>query len=360
MAIAPPRGIRRSALKREGIAMKGLSKLATVLAFGGCVALGHICPSVAGDSTLATVKQRGQLLCGVFGVIPGFSLPDSKGVMRGIDADSCRAVAAAVLGNPDKVKYVMLTAQQRLPALQAGEVDVVFANVTWTFGREVPTGLAFPYIYYYDGQTFLVKTSIGAKTVKELDGASICLTQGSTHEANTQEYFSRNGMKYTSVVFADVSEARKAFLAGRCDAMAGDGTSLAGFKTSLGATAADYLILPEMISNEPLAAAVRKGDGQWLDVVRWTHFAMLTAEAAGIDSKNIGSFADSTDANVRRLLGAEGGFGEMLGLHNDWVVAVIKGVGNFAEMWDRNIIGIDRGLNRLWIKGGLQYAPPFR
>lgn len=340
--------------------MKGFSKLAAVLVIGACVALSHTCPSVAGETTLATVKQRGQLLCGVFGVVPGFSLPDSKGVMKGIDADSCRAVAAAVFGDPDKVKYVMLTAQQRLPALQSGEVDIVFANLTWTFGREVPTGLAFPYIYYYDGQTFLVKTSTRVKTVKELDGASICLTQGSTHEANVQEYFGRSGMKYTPVVFADVSEARKAFLAGRCDAMAGDGTSLAGFKTSLGAAAADYLILPEMISSEPLAAAVRKGDGQWLDVVQWIHFAMVNAEAMGIDSKNLGSFAKSTDANVRRLLGAEGGLGEMLGLRNDWVVSIIKGVGNFGEMWDRNIVGVDRGLNRLWTQGGLQYAPPFR
>lgn len=340
--------------------MKGLSKLAAALALGACAALSHASPSFAEGPTLAAVKQRDHLLCGVFGVVPGFSLPDSKGVMRGIDADSCRAVAAAVLGDPDKVKYVMLTAQQRLPALQAGEVDVVFANLTWTFGREVPTGLAFPHVYYYDGQTFVVKKSLGVKSAKELDGASICLTQGSTIESTVQEYFTRNGMKFTPVVFADVSETRKAFLAGRCDATAGDGSSLAGFKASLGAAATDYLILPERISNEPLGAAVRKGDGQWLDVVQWTHFAMVSAEAVGIDSNNIGSFADSTDANVRRLLGAEGGLGEMLGLRNDWVVAIIKGVGNFGEMWDRNVVGVDRGLNRLWTQGGLQYAPPFR
>lgn len=340
--------------------MRGFAKRAVALALGIGAAASPAPSAFAEGPTLAAVRQRGHLLCGVFGVVPGFSLPDSKGVMRGIDADSCRAVAAAAFGDPDKVKYVMLTAQQRLPALQAGEVDVVFANLTWTFGREVPTGLAFPHVYYYDGQTFVVKASIGVKTAKELDGASICLTQGSTIESTVQEYFSRNGMKFTPVVFADVSETRKAFLAGRCDATAGDGSSLAGFKASLGPVAADYLILPERISNEPLGPAVRKGDGQWLDVVQWTHFAMVSAEAMGIDSKNIGSFASSTDPNVRRLLGTEGGLGAMLGLRNDWVVSIVKGVGNFGEMWDRNVAGVDRGLNKLWTQGGLQYAPPFR
>jgi len=340
--------------------MRTLSKLAAVLAIGICAGLSHASASLAQGSVLATVKQRGHLLCGVFGVVPGFSLPDSKGIMRGIDADSCRAVAAGVLGDPGKVKYVMLTAQQRLPALQAGEVDLVFANLTWTLGREVPTGLAFPHVYYYDGQTFVVKKSLGVKSAKELDGASICLTQGSTIESTVQEYFARNSMKFTPVVFADVSETRKAFLAGRCDATGGDGSSLAGFKASLGAASDDYAILPERISNEPLGAAIRKGDGQWFDVVKWTHFAMVNAEALGIDSTNIASFATSSDANVRRLLGVEGGLGEMLGLRNDWVVAIIKGVGNFGEMWDRNVVGVDRGLNRLWTQGGLQYSPPFR
>lgn len=340
--------------------MRGLAKLVAALVLGGCAALGTMSEAWANGPTLTAVKQRGQLLCGVFGVVPGFSLPDSKGVMRGIDADSCRALAAAVFGDPDKVRYVMLTAQQRLPALQAGEVDVVFANLTWTFGREVPTGLSFPHIYYYDGQTFVVKKSLGIKTTKELDGASICLTQGSTIELTVQEHFARNGMKFTPVVFADVSETRKAFLAGRCDATAGDGSSLAGFKSSLGTAADDYVVMPERISNEPLAGAVRKGDAQWLDIVKWTHFAMVSAEALGIAKANVDSFASSKDPNVRRLLGMESGFGEMLGLRTDWVVAIVKSVGNFGEMWDRNVVGVDRGLNRLWTQGGLQYAPPFR
>lgn len=334
--------------------------LTVLIAIGLGLAVGAPAIARTDGPTLAAVKQRGQVLCGVFGVIPGFSLPDSQGVMRGIDADACRAIAAATLGNPDAVRWVMLTAQQRLPALQAGEVDVVFANLTWTFGREVPTGLAFTHVYYYDGQTYIVKKALGVKSAKELDGSSICLTQGSTIELTVQEYFARNRMKFTPVVFADVSETRKSFLAGRCDASAGDGSSLAGFKASLGSAADDYLILPERISNEPLGGAVRKGDGQWFDIVRWTHFAMVNAEVLGITSTNIDSFKGSQEANVRRFLGAEGGLGEALGLKTDWAYTTIKAVGNFGEMWDRNVIGVDRGLNKVWSQGGLQYSPPFR
>lgn len=317
--------------------------------------------SFAADGpTLAAIKQRGSLNCGVFGVVPGFSLPDSRGVMRGIDADSCRAIAAAVLGNPDAVKWVMLTAQQRLPALQSGEVDVVFANLTWTLQREVQSGVAFTNIYYYDGQTFMVKKSSNIKSATQLDGASICLTQGSTNELSVQDYFAKQKMKYTPVVFADVSETRKAFLADRCDTTAGDGSSLAGFKTSLGANADNYLILPERLSADPLSGAVRKGDGQWFDIVRWTHFALVNAEALGMTSENVETFRKSQDAAIKRFVGEDGDLGEILGLQKDWVVKVVKGVGNFGQMWNRSVIGVDRGANRIWTEGGMQYAPPFR
>lgn len=310
--------------------------------------------------TLAAIKARGHLKCGTFGSIPGFSLPDSRGVMRGIEADACRAVAAAVLGDPGKVKFVLLTAQQRLPALQAGEVDILQANLTWTFSREARAGLSFASIYYYDGQTFIVKKELGVSRATELDGASICFTQGSSTELTVQQYFAKNKLSYTPVVFADVAKARKAFLADRCDTMAGDGSSLAGFKASRGAAGVELVILPDRISKEPYGGAVRKGDSQWFDIVRWTHFALINAEALGITSKNIDAFKNHTDANVRRFLGDEGTFGESLGLSSKWAYRAIKTVGNFAEIWDRNIVNVERGMNRIWTEGGLQYSPPFR
>lgn len=318
-------------------------------------------PAMAKDGpTLAAIKKRGTVNCGVFGVIPGFSLPDSRGVMRGIDADECRAIAAATLGNPDAVKWVLLTAQQRLPALQAGEVDVVYANLGWTLLREAQSGVSYASIYYYNGQAFLVKKAVGVKSAKELNGVSICLTQGSSIEQSVQEYFDRNRMSYKPVVFADVAEARKAFLADRCDSTAGDASSLAGFKAAQGTAGDKYVVLPERISNEPLGGAVRKGDGQWFDIVRWTHFALVQAEALGITSENIDSFKGSKNSDVRRFLGEEGGLGEALGVDKSWAYKVVKGVGNFGQVWGRNVVGVDRAENRIWTQGGMQYSPPFR
>lgn len=330
-------------------------------AAASCLALTSIAFAEVKDGpTLAAIKKRGAVNCGVFGVIPGFSLPDSRGVMRGIDADECRAVAAAALGNPDAVKWVLLTAQQRLPALQAGEVDVVYANLGWTLLRETQSGVAYASIYYYNGQTFMVKKASGVKSARELNGASICLTQGSTIEASVQEYFERLRMTYKPVVFADVSEARKGFLAERCDATAGDSSSLAGFKAAQGAAADKYVILPERISNEPLGGAVRKGDWQWFDIVRWTQFALVQAEAMGITSENIDSFKGSKNVDVRRFLGEEGNLGEALGLDKLWTQKVVKAVGNFGQVWDRNVVGVERAENRIWTSGGLHYSPPFR
>jgi general L-amino acid transport system substrate-binding protein len=317
-------------------------------------------PAPTPSKTLDTVKQRGTLICGVIGTSPGFSLPDSQGVMRGIDADQCRAVAAATLGDAQKVKWVMLAPAQRLTALQSGEVDVLYANVTWTMTRESKSGLLFPNIYYYDGLGFIVKKSSGITDAAGLDGGSICVLTGGTGEMSLQEFFTAKKMQYTPVVLAQGEEARAAFLSDRCDAYMSDASSLAAFKATQGDMSGDFVILPERLTAEPLGGVVRKGDERWFDIVRWTHYAMVQAEILDIKSDNIDGLKDSTDPRVRRLLGAEGDLGQTLGLENDWAANVIKQVGNFGEMWDRNIIGVDRGMNNVWTKGGLQYAPPFR
>lgn len=310
--------------------------------------------------TLAAIKQRGAVNCGVFGVIPGFSLPDSKGVMRGFDADACRAVAAATLGNPEAVKWVMLTSQQRLPALQAGEVDVIYANLGWTLSREVQSGIAYASAYFYDGEAFLVKKSLNVKSAKGLNGVSVCLTQGSSLEQSVQEYFQQNKMTYKPVVFADVAEARKAFMADRCDSTAGDASSLAGFKAGQGAAGDRLEILPERMTSSALGGAVRKGDSQWFDIVRWTHFALVQAEAFGMTSENIDTFKTTKDRDQRRFLGEEGTLGEALGLNKDWAYKVVKSVGNYGQVWDRNVVGLARGQNRIWLQGGMQFSPQFR
>lgn len=310
--------------------------------------------------TLTAIKQRGAVNCGVFGVIPGFSLPDSRGVMRGFDADSCRAVAAATLGNPEAVKFVMLTAQQRLPALQAGEVDVVFANLSWTLSREVQSGISYASAYFYDGEAFMVKKALGLKSAKDMNGVSVCVTQGSSQEQSVQEYFQENKMTYKPVVFADVAEARKAFVADRCDSITGDASSLAGFKAGQGAAGDRFEILKERMTSSALGGVVRKGDGQWFDIVRWTHFALVQAEASGINSTNIDTFKSSKDRDIRRFLGEEGTLGAVLGLNKDWAYKVVKGVGNYGQIWDRNVVGLDRGMNRVWLQGGMQFSPQFR
>ncbi|MBN9036459.1 MAG: amino acid ABC transporter substrate-binding protein [Rhizobiales bacterium] len=314
----------------------------------------------APSKTLDTVKQRGTLICGVIGTSPGFSLPDSQGVMRGIDADQCRAVAAATLGDAEKVKWVMLAPAQRLTALQSGEVDVLYANVTWTMTRETKSGLLFPNIYYYDGLAFIVKKSTGIADASGLDGGSICVLTGGTGEMSLQEFFTAKNMKYTPVVLAQGEEARAAFLADRCDAYMSDASALAAFKATQGDKADDFVILPERLTAEPLGGAVRKGDERWFDIVRWTHYALVQAEILDIKSDGVDAALKSTNPGVRRLLGVEGDLGQSLGLSNDWAANVIRQVGNFGQMWDRNIIGVDRGMNNVWTKGGLQYAPPFR
>jgi general L-amino acid transport system substrate-binding protein len=280
--------------------------------------------------------------------------------MRGMDADQCRAIAAATLGDAEKVKFVMLAVQQRFTGLQSGEVDALFANVTWTMGRQSQLGVEFPYIYYYDGEGFIVKKSLGVTNAEGLNGATICFLTGGTGELTLQEYFSSHNMTYTPVLMSEGEEARAAFLADRCDAYSSDASALAAFKARQGDKGDELVILPERLTNEPLAGSVRKGDDTWFDIVQWTYYAMVTAEALKINSQNVDSFKDSTDPRVRRLLGMDGDLGKSLGLSNDFAYNIIKQVGNFGEVWDRNIIGVDRGQNNVWMNGGLHYAPPMR
>ena len=314
------------------------------------------------SDTLAAVKARGQLVCGVATAGVGLSIPDSQGVWRGIDADYCRAFAAAVLGDAGKVRFVATTTQQRFTALQSGEVDVLARATTWTFLRDVTQGLSFTGVNLYDGQGFMVRAASGVKTAKELDGATVCLLPGTTGEQNVSDWFRANGLRFQPVVIESASEMRAAFLAGRCDVYSNDRTELVGVRAALGPRAEELVILPETISKEPLGPLVRKGDWRWFDIVKWTHYALVAAEELGVTSGNVDAMRANTSPEIRRLLGLEGDFGKQLGLENGWAAAAIKQVGNYGELWDRNQkpLGVDRGPNRLWRDGGLQYAPPLR
>jgi general L-amino acid transport system substrate-binding protein len=315
----------------------------------------------SGSPTIDAIKARGQLACGIAGAVPGFSLPDSQGVMRGLDADSCRTVAAAVLGDANKVKFVPLTTTNRFTALQSGEVDMLSRSTTWTLGREANLGLLFAGINYYDGTGFLVKKASGVKSAKEMDGATICVQPGTSTELAIADYFRVNNLKFTPILIADLAEIQQAFLSGRCDAYSTDSSALATFRATQ-PNKDDFILLPEIISKEPLGYVVRKGDDKFFDVVRWTYFAQLIAEEYGITSKNIDTFNNSNVPDIRRLLGLEGDMGKALGLDNKFAYNIVKQVGNFGEIWDRNItvLGVPRGINNLWNKGGLQYAPPMR
>jgi general L-amino acid transport system substrate-binding protein len=315
-----------------------------------------------GSATLDAVQKRGMLVCGVAGQVGGFSLPDSRGVMRGLDADTCRTVAAAVLGDAEKVRFVPLTTVNRFTALQSGEVDMLSRSTTWTLGREASLGALFASINYYDGTGFLVKKSLGVKAAKEMDGATICVQPGTSTELAINDYFRVNKIKFNPILIQDLAEIQGAFLSGRCDAYSTDASALAGFRFQQGAKAEDFVLLPDIISKEPLGAMVRKGDDKWFDLVRWSYFASLIAEEHGLTQKTVDDNMKSTDPEVRRLLGLEGDMGKALGVDNKFAYNIIKQVGNFGEIWDRNItpMGVPRGINNLWNKGGLQYAPPLR
>ena len=311
---------------------------------------------------LGSIRSRGHLVCGTGGNVPGFSYPDSQGVMRGLDADTCRSVAAAIFGDPSKIRFVATTGLTRFPALQSGEIDMLVRSTTWTLTREAALGLEFASVNFYDGQGFIVKKSLNVSSARELDGASVCVQPGSTTEANLADYFRANNMRLNPVVLENVEQVRDAFNAGRCDAYTHDTSSLAAFRFSLGEAGGELVVLPEIISKEPIGAFVRKGDQRFFDVVRWTHFAMLTAEELGITSANVATFQANPAPDVQRFMGRSGDLGKVLGLSPDWAIQVVRGVGNFSEMWERNMtpLGVPRGINALWHRGGIQYAPPMR
>lgn len=320
--------------------------------------------SMASAGTLDTVKSKGQVVCGHGQGLAGFALPDAQGVWRGLDSDVCRALAAAIFNDPNKVKVVPLTSKDRFTALQSGEIDVLSRNTTWTLSREASLGLEFTGINYYDGQGFMVRKSLKLASAKELGGASVCVQQGTTTELNLADFFRANKLELKAVTFATNDETTKAYDAGRCDALTTDASGLYSERLRL-AKPDDHVVLPEIISKEPLGPSVRKGDDQWLDVVKWTHFAMVTAEELGVTQANVDAMLKSENPEIKRLLGTEGKFGESLGLTNDWAYRIIKHVGNYGESFERNVgqgspLKIGRGLNAQWNKGGLQYAPPIR
>jgi general L-amino acid transport system substrate-binding protein len=317
---------------------------------------------------LDAIKARGSLNCGVGIGTAGFMLADSQGKWRGLSVDVCRAVAAALFGDADKVRYVPLTSQQRFTAVQSGEVDMVMGNATYTLTRDTALGLDFTGVYYYDGQSFLVPKKLGVKSARELSGATVCVAPGTTTELNLADYFRANKMTFKPVVIEKVEEVRAAFFSGRCDVYTNDSSSLYATRAANvppPATAEDFIVLPEIISKEPLAPAVRHGDNQFADIVRWSQYAMIEAEEYGISSKTVDEMLKSDNPSIKRILGVTPGMGKALGVDEAWVVNIIKQVGNYGESFERNvgsgsILKIDRGLNNLWTKGGLQYAPPIR
>jgi general L-amino acid transport system substrate-binding protein len=331
-----------------------------------CAAALIAMPGVASaqQRTLDSVKQRGQLVCGVNVGLAGFSAQDDKGVWTGLDADYCRAIAAAVLGDGNKVRYVATTTKERFTALQSRELDVLVRNTTWTLQRDSAQGLSFIGVNYYDGQGFIVKKSANVKSAKELAGATVCVQSGTTTELNLADFFRSNKLEYKTLVFEKSDEALKAYQADRCDSYTTDVSGLYSVRLQM-AKPADHVVLPDIISKEPLGPAVRQDDGQWFTIVKWVHFALLNAEEAGVTKANVDQMLNSQVPDVRRLLGKEGDFGKGLGLDNDWAYRIIKHVGNYGEIFDRHVgpdsrLNIPRGRNALYTQGGLHYAPPIR
>lgn len=318
----------------------------------------------ANAQTLKAVTDRGMLSCGVSQGLPGFSSPDDKGNWTGIDVDVCRAIAAAIFNDPSKVKFVPLSAKDRFTALQSGEIDVLSRNTTWTLSRDTSLGGNFTGVTYYDGQGFLVKKSLKVNSALELNSASVCVQTGTTTEQNLADYFKSNNMKYEVIAFGNADETVKAYESGRCDVFTSDVSQLYAERLKL-SNPSDHVVLPEIISKEPLGPMVRQGDTQWFNIVKWVLFAMINSEELGITQKNVDDMTKSDKPDVKRVVGTDGNFGEQLGLTKDWVVRIVKAVGNYGKSFDRNVgagskLQIARGLNQLWNKGGIQYAPPIR
>jgi len=337
-----------------------MSALGKTLAALGLLLAGAV---GAQAGTLDTIKARGSLVCGSNPGLAGFALPDDQGVYKGLDVDECRALAAAIFGDATKVKYLPINAKDRPTILASGEIDVLVRNTTWTMSREV-AGMFFTGVNYYDGQGFMTRKKLGVDSALKLDGASVCVQQGTTTELNVADFFRAHNMKFEAVVFATDDETTKAYDSGRCDVYTTDASGLYAERLKL-AVPDDHVVLPEIISKEPLGPSVRKDDITWFEIVQWTHFALITAEELGVTQANIDEMLKSPSPDIRRLLGVEGDFGKSLGLSNDWAYHIIKAVGNYGESFERNVgmgspIKIKRGLNALWSKGGLQYSPPIR
>ena len=320
-------------------------------------------PAAAGD-TLETVKKRGTVRCGVAASAPGFSAADSQGVRRGLDVDFCKAVAAALFGDAAKVEFVATTTQNRFTALQSGEVDLLSRVTTWTLQRGATLGFNFAAVTFYDGQGLMVPKKLNVTSARALDGATVCIQPGTTTELGISDYFRANKMTFKSLVIENVEETRAAYFSGRCDVYTTDRSSVAALRANA-PSPDDHVVLPELISKEPLAIAVRKGDEEWADVVRWSVYATLDAEENGVTSANAEAMLASPDPNVKRLLGVTPGNGKALGLDERWAFNIVKQVGNYGEIYERNVgagsaLKLPRGLNDLWTRGGLMYAPPLR
>ncbi len=342
--------------------------MATLKLMGIAAATGLAAMVAAGSAsagTLDTVKGKGMITCGVSTGVAGFSIADSTGKYTGIDADTCRAYAAAIFGDVNKVKFVPATAQQRFTLLQSGEIDVLTRNTTRTLTREADLGLSFAPVNFYDGQGFMVAKALNVKSAKELKGATVCVQPGTTTELNLADFFRSNKIDFKPVVIEKLDEVENAFFSGRCDAYTTDRSGLASTRISKAPKPDDYVVLPDVISKEPLAPAVRRGDDEWYTVIEWVQYAMLEAEERGITSKNVDDMLKSDDPNVKRLLGVTPGMGKSLHLDEKWAYNAIKLVGNYGETFDRNVgkdsaLKLERGVNELWTKGGLMYGMPVR
>lgn len=334
------------------------------LALAAAVLAAFTLPAHAGK-TLDAIKERGQLVCGTNPGLPGFAAADSKGVWSGLDVDICKALAASILGDANKVKWVPLNASQRFTALQSGEIDVLSRNTTWTLTRDASLGLLYAGVYFYDGQGFLVPKSLGLKNALELDGASICTATGTTSELNMADYFRANGKTFKPVVFESQQEARAAFFSGRCQAFSADTSYLSSVRVSDAPNPDDWQILPQLISKEPLGPVVGRNDLDFFTVAKWTLMALIEAEEKGVTSANVDAMKDSKDPGIQRLLGTSGDMGQKLGLSADWAYQIIKRVGNYGEIFERNVgpktpLRLERGANALWSNGGLMYSMPIR
>ncbi|MBV8912293.1 MAG: amino acid ABC transporter substrate-binding protein [Acetobacteraceae bacterium] len=361
MRVAPiGRFLAGAALRAaDGRAWRKIALLLGLLA--GAVLPASDGAQAADSPTVAAIRARGSVVCGMQPDNPPFSSPDSHGVWRGMDVDSCRALAASVLGDPTKITIRPITPISRFPAVQSGEVDVLFGSTTWTTTRETQLGLIFAAANYFSGQGFLVKRSLGVAHLAELNGATICVPPGSTTEVILSEWFHHHNLTFQPVLIDDMSQIQAAFLTGRCDVFTRDMTGLSGFRMQQ-ANPEDFVLLPENITMEPLGALVRKGDDGWLDVVRWTQFALIWAEQQSVTAATADASGPSASSDVRRLLGDEGDIGPSMGLDRRWAANAIKAVGNYGEIWQRNVapFGLPRGLNNLWDKAGLMYSPPLR